>query len=39
MQLACVVEAPLSNLETGYPSLHQKRYHFTINDNLDEQLT
>ena len=39
MQLDCVVEAPLSNPGTVYPSLHQKRFNFTITNNPDEQLT
>jgi hypothetical protein len=28
MWLDCVIEAPLSVLGTGYPSLHKNSYHF-----------
>jgi len=39
VQLDCVVKAQLSNVGTVYPSSHQKRYHFTITNNPDEQST
>jgi hypothetical protein len=38
MWLDCVVEAPLSILGTGYPSLHKNMYNFTITNNPDEHL-